>query len=232
MLWRRRGRDEDDLDRELGAHLELEAAEQRESGLSPDEAGYAARRAFGNATLVKEEVREMWASRWFEDLLQDFRYAVRYLRKTPGFTAMAVLSLAVGIGANTAIFTIINAVLLKSLPVRDPGDLVVLGDMEASGSGSGIPRNGSFTLVSYDLYKNLEATGVFAGGVRGPEFNSRRHHRTTRGLERTATRTGEARVRKLLRRARRQGSSGPSHRALRRRAGRSARSGCQLSLLE
>ena len=105
----------------------------------------------------------MWASRFFEDLLQDFRYAVRYLRKTPGFTAVAVLSLAVGIGANTAIFTIINAVLLKSLPVRDPGNLVVLGDTHASGSGSGIPRNGSFTLFSHDLYKNLEGTGVFAG---------------------------------------------------------------------
>jgi len=69
----------------------------------------------------------------------------------------------VGIGANAAIFTIINAVLLKSLPVRDPGNLVVLGPSRGSGSGAGIPRDASFFLYSYDLYKHIQATNVFAG---------------------------------------------------------------------
>ena len=101
------------------------------------------------------------AEAWFEDLFTDIRHTARYLRKSPGFTATAVVSLGLGIGANTAIFTIIDAVLLKSLPVRDPSNLVVLGEARGSGSGSGIPRDGSFSLYSYDLYKHLQATNVF-----------------------------------------------------------------------
>ncbi len=163
MRWWRRKDREQDLDRELRSDLELEAEEQREAGASAEDAGYAARRAFGNTTLVKEEVRRAWGERWLEDFFQDLRHAARHLRKAPGFTAAAVISLAVGIGANTAIFTIINAVLLKSLPVRDPGNLVLLGDAHGSGSGSGIPPGGSFSLYSYDLYKHLQDTNVFAG---------------------------------------------------------------------
>src|SRR5437868_1180816 len=160
--WRRRDR-EQDLERELHSDLELEAAELQENGLSAEDARYAARRAFGNTTLVKEEVRRTWGGRWFEDFFKDIRHAARHLRKAPGFAAAAVVSLAVGIGANSAIFTIINAVLLKSLPVRDPGNLVVLGDAQGSGSGVGIPRSGSFSLYSYDLYKHLRDTKVFDG---------------------------------------------------------------------
>ncbi|MBV9224868.1 MAG: ABC transporter permease [Acidobacteriaceae bacterium] len=163
MRWFRRKDREQDLERELRSDLELEAEEQQERGLSPEEAHYAARRAFGNTTLVKEEVREVWHRRWLEDLFKDVRLTTRQLRKSPGFAATAVLSLAVGIGANTAIFTIINAVLLKSLPVRDPEGLVVLGPARGSGSGVGIPRDGSFSLYSYDLYQHLRETNVFAG---------------------------------------------------------------------
>jgi macrolide transport system ATP-binding/permease protein len=149
-----------DLDRELRSHLDLEAADFEENGLSSDEAQYAAKRAFGNTTLVREDVRRAWGGIWLEDFLKDVRHTLRSLRTSPGFTATAVLSLAVGIGANTAIFTIMNAVLLKSLPVRDPQGLLVLGPARGSGSGSGIPGDGLFSLYSYDLYKHLQSTHV------------------------------------------------------------------------
>src|SRR5256885_2843821 len=119
----RRG-NEQDLDREIRAHLELEAEEQIEAGQSPVEAPYAARRAFGNVTLIQEVTREMWGWTALERLGQDLRYAMRMMRKSPGFTAVAVLSLALGVGANTAIFTMIDAIFLKLLPVRDPQELV------------------------------------------------------------------------------------------------------------
>src|SRR5258708_1778323 len=102
---------EGDLDRELRAHLDLETDEQQTGGLDRSEAQYAALRAFGNTTQVKEEIRAMWAWTWIEQFAQDLRFAFRTLRKNAGFTIVATLSLAVGIGGNAAMFSLVNSVL-------------------------------------------------------------------------------------------------------------------------
>ena len=123
LLFRRRDL-ENDLRRELQSHIDLEAEQQQESGASEDESHYAARRAFGNATLVAEDVRESWSLAWLEHFFRDLRYGARALRKSPGFTAVAVLTLALGIGANTAIFSAIDALMLRPLPFTDADQLV------------------------------------------------------------------------------------------------------------
>ncbi|HET9319092.1 MAG TPA: ABC transporter permease, partial [Bryobacteraceae bacterium] len=125
MRWWRPPSREQDLDRELCAHLELEAEEQQDFGLTPEQARYAARRAFGNITLTKEEIRRMWGWNSLDIFVQDIRYALRTLRRSPGYALTAILTLALGIGASTAVFTVVDSVVLRPLSYRDSGSLVV-----------------------------------------------------------------------------------------------------------
>jgi len=124
VSWLSRKQREQDLDRELHADLELEAEAQQATGHSPQDAYHAARRAFGNLTWVKEEVRSMWGWTLWEIIFQELRYAARTLRKSPGFAATAILTLALGIGASTAVFTVVDSVLLKPLAFHESGRLV------------------------------------------------------------------------------------------------------------
>ena len=166
-LWLRKR--EKDLERELSAHLELESEEQQQSGLPKEAANYAARRTLGNTTLLKENVRETWGWPSAERLLHDLRYAFRGLRRTPQFTCVAVSTLALGIGANTGLFTVFNSVLLKTLPVERPHELLNVLPLDRHGEDMGF---------SWPLFEALERdqqvfSGIYAASDIDPlDLNS------------------------------------------------------------
>lgn len=127
MRWRLRSNRQNNLERELRAHLELETAEQQDGKHLPeDEARYTARRAFGNVTQVMEDARAVWTRRWLEDLIADLRFAARTFRRRPGLTALIILILALGTGANTAIFSLVSAALINPLPYRDAARIMMV----------------------------------------------------------------------------------------------------------
>jgi predicted permease len=140
MGWfRRRRQREDDLQRELQSHLAQEAEELRESGMANEDARFAARKAFGNPAQLSEEIRDAWRWKRLGDLFREARQTGRMLRRNPGFTLVVVITLALGIGANTAMFSVMDAVLLQSLPFRDAGRLVLMSESNPS---VGVERTG------------------------------------------------------------------------------------------
>ena len=153
----RKNRVEKELTEELRFHLEKLIEERVVKGMTTDEAHYAALRELGGVEQIKEECRDMRRVNYIENFLQDVRYGVRQMSRSPGFTAVAVLTLALGIGANTAIFSVVDSFLLRPLPVADPGQITVLDSPQKQGF--------ALPLFSIPDYRDLreQTSNVFSG---------------------------------------------------------------------
>jgi putative ABC transport system permease protein len=163
----RRGAVENELDEELRDHLERRTEEGVANGLNAEAARRAALLELGGIEQRKEECRDLRGVRWLEEFLQDLRYGFRLLRKNPGFSAIVILALALGLGANTALFSLFHSVLLGALPVRNPEQLVVLSTVNENAD--------SITSFSYPMYRELrDRNAVFSGMIAqaGAEMNA------------------------------------------------------------
>src|SRR5215831_19435404 len=149
-----RKRETSDFADEIEAHLQLETESLREQGLTEDDARYAALRAFGNVTRARERFYERGRWLWWDHFWQDIRFASRMLRKSPGFAAIAVLTMALGIGATTAIFSVVDATLLRPLPYPEPEQLVSIED-DLPGAG------GQDVGMSVPEWQDLDHSGIF-----------------------------------------------------------------------
>ena len=155
-----RATDEGRFEEEAAGHLEELAADYSRRGLSAEEARAAARREFGNLTAIRESHRAERALPWLDALMQDLRYAFRQIASKPGFAAAAVLTLGLGIGANTAIFRVLDAVALRLLPVRNPEQLVVMAAKQSAQSG-----DITFPTISYPLFREIAPRQTALSGM-------------------------------------------------------------------
>ncbi len=145
---------ESEMDKEIRFHLEREMEENIRRGMKPEEAYFAAQRSFGGVEQYKEECRDVRRNRWLEDFLQDARYSLRLWRRRPAFTVLAILTLTLGIGANTAIFSVIYGVLIRPLPYQNDNQLVILRQQAATANSNGI----GFSVKEIDDYREQSQT--------------------------------------------------------------------------
>src|SRR5437899_6647640 len=159
---------EHEMDEEVRFHLEKQIEDNIKAGMTPKDARYAALRAFGGVEQVKEECRDMRGTRFIEECWQDVRYGLRMLRRSPGFTVVALLTLALGIGANSGIFSVINAALLRPLPYPSPDRLVLIFERDVLAEGGG-PNVAS--LANFLDWQAQSRSFVAMAAVRGNSFN-------------------------------------------------------------
>jgi predicted permease len=180
--WATTNKDEERLRAEIEEHLAAQTAENIRAGLPPDEARCQAVLKFGAVEATKESYRDQRGLPFIENLVRDLRHALRGLLKAPAFTITTVLTLALGIGATTSIFTLVHAVLLKSLAVANPGELYRLGKGAYCCNWGGYSQGDEFSIVSYDLYKHFSKntkgfTALAAFSAEVPLFGIRRSSR-------------------------------------------------------